>query len=177
VIHRTRIASGLVALSALVAATAWSQGQSSPAPASTPPAAPAPAATPAPAAAAPAAAAPAPAAPPAAAKAAAGGAESGKLAWYGRKFAGRRTASGERYDPDALTMAHKTLPFGTKVKVTNTANGKSVVLRVNDRGPTQADRVGDVSLAAAQRLGMTKAGVIDAQIEVVSAAPAPKKKG
>ena len=123
-------------------------------------------------AAAPAAAATAAAAP--AVAASADSADSGKLAWYGRKFAGRRTASGEAYNPDALTMAHKTLPFGTRVKVTNTSNQKSVTLRVNDRGPTAADRVGDVSLAAAKRLGMLKAGVIDARLDVVSAAPAPK---
>jgi rare lipoprotein A len=95
-------------------------------------------------------------------------AQSGRLAWYGRKFAGHRTASGERYDPDALTMAHRTLPFGTRVRVTNPASKRSVVLRVNDRGPTQADRVGDVSLAAAKRLGMTRAGVIDAELTVIS---------
>ena len=98
----------------------------------------------------------------------------GKLAWYGRKFAGSKTASGERFDPDALTMAHKTLPFGTRVKVTNLANKRSVELIVNDRGPTQADRIGDVSLAAAKRLGMVRAGVIDAEVTVV-AAPATKK--
>lgn len=99
----------------------------------------------------------------------------GKLAWYGRKFAGRRTASGERFNPDAMTMAHKTLPFGTMVKVTNPHNGKSVTLRVNDRGPTQPDRVGDVSLAAARALGMVRAGVIDAELQVVDEA-APKKR-
>jgi len=99
-------------------------------------------------------------------------AESGKLAWYGSKFAGRKTASGERYNPEAMTMAHKTLPFGTRVKVTNPENGKSVTLRVNDRGPTQADRVGDVSLAAARKLGMVKPGVIDAELTVVGNAPA-----
>src|SRR5690606_23620135 len=60
-------------------------------------------------------------------------AEAGRLAWYGNKFAGRRTASGERFDPNALTMAHKTLPFGTRVKVTNLDNERSVVVRVNDR--------------------------------------------
>jgi rare lipoprotein A len=114
----------------------------------------------------------APAAAPAATAAA--GVESGKLAWYGRKFAGRRTASGEHFDPDALTMAHKTLPFGTLVKVTNSKNKKSVTLRVNDRGPTQADRVGDVSLAAARALGMTRSGVIDAELEVVGKAPVKK---
>jgi rare lipoprotein A len=95
------------------------------------------------------------------------GVETGKLAWYGRKFQGRKTASGERFDAGKMTMAHKTLPFGTKVKVTNPANGESVVLRVNDRGPAQADRVGDVSEAAARTLGMRKSGVIDAQLEVV----------
>jgi rare lipoprotein A len=95
------------------------------------------------------------------------GAETGKVAWYGKKFAGRKTASGERYNPNALTTAHNTLPFGTKVKVTNLANNKSVVVRVNDRGPKDGSRLGDVSAAAAQRLGMTKAGVIDARLEVV----------
>jgi rare lipoprotein A len=101
--------------------------------------------------------------------------ESGKIAWYGKKFAGRRTASGEVYNPDAMTMAHKTLPFGTRVKVTNLANKKSVTLRVNDRGPTQADRIGDVSLAAARQLGMVRSGVADAELEVVSEAPAKKR--
>ena len=118
---------------------------------------------------------------PAAAKAAApaapaGDAAEGKLAWYGKKFAGRKTASGERFNPGALTMAHKTLPFGTRVKVTNTANKRSVVVRVNDRGPTQADRIGDVSLAAARKLGMLRGGVIDAKMEVVGMA-AGKGKG
>ena len=101
--------------------------------------------------------------------------ESGKIAWYGKKFAGRKTASGEAYNPEALTMAHKTLPFGTLVKVTNPKNNKSVTLRVNDRGPTQSDRVGDVSQAAARKLGMVKSGVIDAELAVVGAAPAKKK--
>lgn len=94
-------------------------------------------------------------------------AEAGKIAWYGGKFAKRRTASGERFNPQALTMAHKTLPFGTKVRVTNAGNQRSVVVRVNDRGPTQPDRVGDVSRAAARELGMLRSGVIDAQLEVV----------
>jgi rare lipoprotein A len=96
------------------------------------------------------------------------GTETGKVAWYGKKFAGRTTASGERYNPDALTMAHNTLPFGTKVKVTNLDNKKSVVLRVNDRGPKDGSRLGDVSQAGAKRLGMTKAGVVDAQLQVVA---------
>ncbi len=116
-----------------------------------------------------------PAAAASAASAVAGDVQQGRLAWYGRTFAGRRTASGEPFDPDALTMAHKTLPFGTRVKVTNPANRRSVVLRVNDRGPTQDDRVGDVSLAAAKRLGMTRSGVIDAQLAVVSARASGKR--
>lgn len=100
------------------------------------------------------------------------GPSSGTVAWYGAKFAGRTTASGERFNPHALTMAHKTLPFGTRVKVTNRKNGRSVVLRVNDRGPTQPDRVGDVSRAAAERLGMLKTGVAEATLE-----PLPGRAG
>ena len=102
-------------------------------------------------------------------------AETGKIAWYGRKFAGRKTASGEAFNPEALTMAHKTLPFGTRVKITNSNNNKSVTVRVNDRGPSQADRVGDVSLAAARKLGMVKSGVIEAELAVVGTAPAKKR--
>ena len=162
----------LALAAALVSSHALAQAPA--APAQSPAAAP-PAAAPSPAAATPPAIAPAAVAAPATAAPAAGAVEKGKVAWYGRKFAGRRTASGEAYNPDALTMAHKSLPFGTKVKVTNPANKKSVVLRVNDRGPTQADRVGDVSLAGAQRLGMVRSGVIDAELEVVAAA-APKQR-
>jgi rare lipoprotein A len=99
---------------------------------------------------------------------------SGKLAWYGKKFAGRKTASGEAFNPEALTMAHKTLPFGTLVKITHPKNNKSVTVRVNDRGPTQDDRVGDVSLAAARKLGMVRSGVIDAELAVVGTAKARK---
>jgi rare lipoprotein A len=146
----------VVAATALFCAHALAQSTVAPAAApAVPPAAPVPAASPAPAA-------------PAA------DTEQGKLAWYGAKFAGRKTASGQRYDPNALTMAHKTLPFGTRVKVTNLANKRSVELRVNDRGPTQADRIGDVSHAAAKRLGMVRAGVIDAEVTVI-AAPATKQ--
>jgi rare lipoprotein A len=165
--HLRRLPLALVFSAALIPAQSVAQTPAAPPPAAVPPAA-----AQAPAAAPPPAAAPAPSTP---APAAAAGVEKGKLAWYGRKFAGRRTASGEAYNPDALTMAHKTLPFGTRVKVTNLSNQRSVVLRVNDRGPTQADRVGDVSRAAAQRLGMVKSGVIDAELAVVST-PAPKKR-
>jgi rare lipoprotein A len=95
-------------------------------------------------------------------------ASDGKVAYYGRKFAGRKTASGQRFNPNALTMAHKTLPFGTMVKVTNLSNDKSVVVRVNDRGPTQADRIGDLSYAAARKIRMLRSGVVNAKIEVVT---------
>ena len=119
----------------------------------------------------------APAAPASAPAVAAGAStsETGKIAWYGKKFAGRKTASGEAFNPEALTMAHKTLPFGTLVKVTNPKNNKSVTLRVNDRGPTQADRIGDVSYAAARKLGMLKSGVIEAELSVVGMAKGKKR--
>lgn len=115
-------------------------------------------------------------APAAPAPAATAGAESGKVAWYGARFAGRRTASGQAFNPGAMTMAHKTLPFGTQVRVTNLKNKRSVVLRVNDRGPQQADRVADVSQAAARKLGMLRSGVVDASIEVVADAKARRAK-
>lgn len=95
-------------------------------------------------------------------------ASEGKIAWYGAKFAGRKTANGERFNPNAMTMAHKDLPFGTKVRVTNLANERSVVLRVNDRGPTTPGRVGDVSHAAAKQLRMVRSGVVNARLEVVN---------
>ncbi len=82
---------------------------------------------------------------------------SGVASWYGPKFAGRRTASGERFDPSEMTAAHRTLPFGTRVRVTNAA-GKSVVVRINDRGPFHGGRVIDLSQAAAAELGLVRAG-------------------
>ncbi len=126
---------------------------------------------------APPAAAPAPIAAPATKMAApaSGDASEGKVAHYGAKFNGRKTASGEVFNVDAMTMAHKTLPFGTRVKVTNLANKKSVVVRVNDRGPSSPDRVGDLTTGAARKIGMTKAGVVDARLEVVGQAKLAKK--
>lgn len=121
-----------------------------------------------------AASAPAAAAAPKAEAAPAAGVEEGKVAYYGRKFAGRKTASGERFNPGAMTMAHKTLPFGTRVKVTNLKTGKSVVVRVNDRGPTTPDRIGDVSQAAAAKLRMLKSGVVQARLDVLGGG---KRKG
>jgi rare lipoprotein A len=91
----------------------------------------------------------------------------GKIAYYGGKFAGRKTASGERFNPSALTMAHRTLPFGTMVRVTNLNNNKRVTVRVNDRGPSTPDRMGDVSKAAAIKLGMIKSGTAQVRFEVM----------
>lgn len=82
----------------------------------------------------------------------------GVASYYGRQFDGRRTASGERFDMAALTAAHRTLPFGSKVRVTNPANGQSVVVRINDRGPFHKSRTIDVSHAAAARLGLIARG-------------------
>ena len=96
--------------------------------------------------------------------------QTGLAAYYSQRLQGRRTASGARFDNGAMTTAHQTLPFGTKVRVTNTKNGKSVVLRVNDRGPTQPKRILDVSQAAAQRLGIVRAGLAEVKLEVVEAA-------
>lgn len=93
----------------------------------------------------------------------------GKVSYLARKFTGHKTASGERFNPNALTMAHKTLPFGTVVRVTNLRNGKTVHVRVNDRGPFVAGRVADLSLAAARALDMLHAGVAQARLEVLSA--------
>lgn len=112
----------------------------------------------------------------AATAAVAGDVSEGKLAYYGRKFNGRKTASGERFNAGAMTMASNTLPFGTRVKVTNLANKRSVVVRVNDRGPSTPDRVGDLSLAAARKIGAIKAGTINAKLEVVGMSKARGKK-
>lgn len=99
----------------------------------------------------------------------------GKVAHYGAKFNGRKTASGERFNVNAMTMAHKTLPFGTQVKVTNLANKRSVVVRVNDRGPSTPDRVGDLATGAARKIGMLRAGVVQARLEVLGAAKSKAK--
>jgi rare lipoprotein A len=91
--------------------------------------------------------------------------ETGRASWYGRFFHGRRTANGERYDMHALTAAHRTLPLGSYVKVTNPADDSSVIVRINDRGPFARGRVIDLSLAAATALHMAHAGTARVQIE------------
>ncbi|MBL8651859.1 MAG: septal ring lytic transglycosylase RlpA family protein [Sphingopyxis sp.] len=82
----------------------------------------------------------------------------GMASYYSREIAGNRTANGEVCDPDDLTAAHRTLPFGSKVRVTNLANGESVVVRINDRGPFGRGRVIDISYAAAKEIGMHRSG-------------------
>jgi rare lipoprotein A len=130
----------------------------------------APAAAPAAPVTAPAAAAPAAAPAAAAAKpavVASGDGMDGKIAYYGAKFNGRKTASGERFSSAAMTMAHKTLPFGTLVRVTNVKTKKSVVVRVNDRGPSTPDRIGDLTTAAAKKIGIIKAGTGEVKLTIV----------
>ena len=89
----------------------------------------------------------------------------GKASWYGPQHQGKRTASGEIFDQALLTAAHQTLPFGTKIKVTNLANGKSVEVKINDRGPFADDRIIDLSLAAAKALEMTQTGTATVRLE------------
>ncbi len=100
----------------------------------------------------------------------------GLAAYYSSRLNGRKTASGRVYNQNLLTAAHQTLPFGTRVKITNTKNNRSVVVVINDRGPTQADRVVDVSRAAASRLAMLRAGLVPVKMEVVTPAPARGKR-
>ena len=92
--------------------------------------------------------------------------ERGQASWYGSQFHGRRTASGENYDKYALTAAHKTLPFGTIVRVRSLKLGREVDVRINDRGPFSAGRVIDVSEAAAEALGLVGAGVAEVSLNV-----------
>lgn len=91
----------------------------------------------------------------------------GQASYYGNELAGRRTASGERFDPEELTAAHRTLPFGTRVRVTNLKNGKSVVVRINDRGPFTRRRIIDISHAAAQKIGMVRSGIARVRVDML----------
>ena len=105
--------------------------------------------------------------------------ERGHASWYGGKFHGRRTASGENYDKYALTAAHRTLPFGTIVRVRSLALGREVDVRINDRGPFMPGRVIDVSQAAAEALGLMSSGGAEVSLNVADvpdkAAAAPRK--
>jgi rare lipoprotein A len=93
--------------------------------------------------------------------------EAGKASFYAIKFQSGKTSSGEIFDQSAYTAAHKKLPFGTKVKVTNVRNGKSVIVRINDRGPFVRGRIIDLSRSAFSKIGNTSAGVLDVKLEVV----------
>ena len=95
-------------------------------------------------------------------------ASSGVASYYGPGFHGRRTANGETFNMHAMTAAHRTLPFGTLIKVTNLSNGKSTIVRVNDRGPYVGNRVIDLSVAAAKEIGSTHSGVAQVSLEIVN---------
>ncbi len=92
---------------------------------------------------------------------------SGHASWYGPGFHGRTTANGETFDQNALTAAHRTLPFGTQVRVTYERTGESVVVRINDRGPFHGNRVIDLSREAAEEIGLIHSGVGPVQLEVL----------
>ena len=94
--------------------------------------------------------------------------EEGAASYYADSLQGNATASGEPYDRDAMTAAHRSLAFGTKVRVTNLDNGKSVVVRINDRGPHVKSRIIDLSGVAAEKLGMLDAGEATVRIEIVN---------
>ena len=97
----------------------------------------------------------------------------GKASWYGPTFQGRTTADGELYDMTAFTAAHMTLPFGAIVRLINTRNGKSAVVRINDRGPFVEDREIDVSYKAAEKLGLINRGVSKLRIELLEVPKRP----
>jgi rare lipoprotein A len=92
----------------------------------------------------------------------------GEASYYGKELAGNRTASGERFNPSALTAAHRTLPLGSRIRVINKANGKSVIVRINDRGPFAKHRLIDVSFAAAQQINMVRAGKAPVRLELLA---------
>lgn len=94
--------------------------------------------------------------------------EHGRASWYGKKFHGRRTANGETYDMFKMTAAHKTLPLPTYARVTNKRNGKSVVVRINDRGPFHPGRIVDLSYAAAARLDLLHVGSAEVELQVIT---------
>ncbi|WP_420349899.1 septal ring lytic transglycosylase RlpA family protein [Pelagibius sp.] len=93
---------------------------------------------------------------------------SGLASWYGKRFHGRLTASGSRFDMNAMTAAHRSLPFGTRVRVTNESNQRSIVVTINDRGPFIKPRIIDLSLAAAEALGFVDEGLTKVRVEVLA---------
>jgi rare lipoprotein A len=101
--------------------------------------------------------------------------DSGIASWYGPKWKGRLTASGEYFDPDSMTAAHKTLPFGTIVRVTNLSNDSVVYLRITDRLPKSSSRTIDVTPVAAKKLGFYSKGLQKVRIESIAKTPVRKK--
>lgn len=101
--------------------------------------------------------------------------ERGIASWYGPKFNGKMTASGERYDMNALTAAHPSLPFGTKIGVRNTRTGREVIVKVNDRGPYSKNRIIDLSYAAAREVGVVGPGTASVELYLVPEAGAPPR--
>jgi rare lipoprotein A len=95
--------------------------------------------------------------------------QSGRASYYGNEFNGRKTASGERFDMNAMTAAHRSLPLSCYIRVTNQDNGKSVIVKVNDRGPFHGKRILDLSYGAAQKLGITQRGTGNVTIERIDA--------
>jgi rare lipoprotein A len=95
----------------------------------------------------------------------------GIASYYADEFNGRTTSNGEVFDMRKLTAAHRTLPFGTVVRVTNTQNGRSVVVRINDRGPFKDDRVIDLSLEGARQIGMIGSGTAPVSLEIIDSGP------
>jgi len=100
-----------------------------------------------------------------------GDVQEGLAAFYGTRLNRRKTASGDAYDQNAMTAAHRTLPFGSRVRVTDRRSNRSVEVLINDRGPTQPNRITDLSRAAAAKLGMLRAGNVPVRLEVLSVAP------
>ena len=97
-----------------------------------------------------------------------GSASEGQASWYGAQHQGKTTASGEPFNMNALTAAHRELPFGTRVRVTNLNNGRSVIVRINDRGPFHNGRIIDLSRKAAEQLDMLKTGTAPVRIEIIN---------
>ncbi len=91
----------------------------------------------------------------------------GEASWYGRPYHGRLTASGERYNMRRVSAAHPTLPFGTRVRVTNLETGRSVIVRINDRGPFKKGRIIDLSYGAAKRLGIVEQGIATVGLQLL----------
>lgn len=101
--------------------------------------------------------------------------QTGIASYYAGRWIGRKTANGERYMPGDITAAHRTLPFNTLVRVTNLSNGKSVIVRINNRGPFTKDRIIDLSLEAAKRIDMVSRGITKVKVETVREIPVMKR--